>query len=221
MPKVKHFTPKNESQRQLVNAIDYCSVALAIGPAGTGKTHAAVGIALSLIKQKFIHRIVIARPAVGAGESNGYLPGTLEEKLRPYMQPIYECIGKTAPDTQPGSVPGYVELVTFEHMRGRTFDDAFVIVDEAQNATLLQLEMVMTRLGEGSKMIVTGDPAQCDLKNGDGGLNTLLDILHGDQEVPTITFSEEDNLRHPVVAKLTRLFATYHALAKAPIPKKK
>jgi len=194
--------------------MDNHSVALAIGPAGTGKTHAAVGIAVSLHKVKYIHRIVVCRPAVGAGESNGFLPGTLEEKLRPYMVPIYECIGKTASDVQSGGIPGYVELCTFEHMRGRTFDDAFVIIDEAQNATLTQLEMAMTRLGQGSKMIVCADPSQCDLPEGRSGLKHIIEMFKDNEEIPMIQFRETDNLRHPLVAMMTARFAAYRVSKK-------
>jgi phosphate starvation-inducible PhoH-like protein len=189
----------------------------AVGPAGTGKTHAAVGIALSHYRSKHSHKIVICRPAVEAGEELGYLPGTAEEKLRPYLLPIFESLSKLeGPQNQTVANGPDVEICAFAHMRGRTFQDAFIVVDEAQNATVAQLEMVMTRLGEGSKMIITGDPAQSDLRPQDSGLSIILGLIESlEGEIPIVTFSESDNLRHPVVALLTTLFARYHESKKA------
>jgi phosphate starvation-inducible protein PhoH and related proteins len=208
LPRAKGFSAKNDSQRRLAEAVDHHPICFAVGPAGTGKTHAAIALAVALHRQKYIHRIVIARPAVGAGESNGFLPGTIEEKLRPFMEPVLSCLTKVGQQTY--SNASFVELVAFEHLRGRTFDDAFVIVDEAQNATFGQLEMVLTRLGDGSKMIVTGDPSQCDLRPGLAGLPTILHLLMGVEDIAIVQFEEVDNLRHPIVAELTKIFGTYH-----------
>jgi phosphate starvation-inducible PhoH-like protein len=206
LPKPKTFIPKNDAQRVLSQAIDRHDIVFAIGPAGCGKTYAACGIAVALHRQKYINQLIVIRPAVGGGENNGYLPGTIEEKLAPYMAPIFDCLGAIGQETYANA--SFVHLVALEHCRGRTFTNAFVIVDEAQNATLAQLEMVMTRLGEGSKMIITGDVAQSDLGSR-SGLPTILRLLEGDLEIPTVTFTESDNLRHPLVAKLTKLFGEY------------
>ena len=209
MPKVKHFEPHNDGQRALVEAVDRKSVAFALGPAGTGKTHAAIAIGASLVLQKWARRLIVCRPARSAGRSSGLLPGTLEEKLAPLLQPIYDILSKLG---KPGEVPGWVEICSFEYMRGRTFDDAIIVVDEVQNATFDELEMVLTRLGKGSKMILCGDPAQSDLRGADAGaLPLLMKLLAGDKEFPVVHFSETDNLRHPVVAKLVKIFATFHA----------
>jgi phosphate starvation-inducible PhoH-like protein len=192
-------------------------MAFAVGPAGTGKSHSAIGIALSAYRQKAVSKIIICRPAVEAGEALGYLPGSAEEKLRPYLIPIFDAIESIYRDksTGPNAVKTItngpdIEVVAFAHLRGRTFQDAFIVVDEAQNATMGQLEMVMTRLGEGSKMIITGDPAQSDLKIGMSGLPTVLRLLEGSEEIPIINFTEEDNLRHPIVAYLTKMFSEHH-----------
>lgn len=211
MPKLKQVTAKNEAQRLFLNAIDRHDIIFAIGSAGTGKTHIAVAAAAALVKQKWAHKIVICRPARGAGQTSGFLPGDLGEKLRPLMTPIYDILGKTSTDA---GIPGYVELCSFEYMRGRTFDDAIVIVDEVQNATFEELEMVLTRLGKDAKMFLTGDPAQSDLKGpAAGALPLLLKLLAEDTDFPVVHFTEVDNLRHPLVAKLTKLFAAFHTRA--------
>lgn len=186
-----------------------------IGPAGGGKTYAAVATAVALHRAKFVHRIVICRPAVGAGESLGWLKGGLEEKMLPWMQPIYDALHKAGGDTYRNAP--FVEVCTFEHMRGRTFEDAAIIVDEIQNAKYEQIQMVMTRLGEGSKMFLQGDPAQCDLPQRDrGGLELVLKLLEGNDEFPVVHYRDSDNLRHPLVGQLTRIFASHRALQDLP-----
>lgn len=203
------FVPKNDSQKEFARKADRRTYVLAVGPAGGGKTYAAVAYAVDMHRRKAASQIVICRPSVGAGESNGYLPGTLDEKLAPYMAPIYDCLFKAGGDTYRNA--SFVELITFEHMRGRTFDDAIIIVDEAQNATLSQLEMVMTRVGEDSKMFICGDMMQCDLPSGRSGLPTILQLLEGNEEFPVVHYRDSDNLRHPLVGELTRIFARHRA----------
>lgn len=214
MAKVKYFTPVNESQKLLCKAIENRSICFAVGPAGCGKTVGGVGIALSHLQQKAVKKIIIARPAIEAGESLGFLPGTIEEKLKPYLVPIFDAIEKLAPGNIGDTISRgpNVEIMSFSHMRGRSFDCAFIVVDEAQNATLGQLEMLLTRLGRESKMIITGDPAQSDLKKEPSGLPIILELLRDEEEIPIIEFNEGDNQRHPVVSLLTRKFATYHAI---------
>ena len=203
-----NFSTRNEAQKELADAIYNHDMVLAIGCAGTGKTHASVAAALSYFRAKRIHKIVIARPSVGAGEANGYLPGTLQEKLAPFMRPIYDVLDKLTLGTG-NSVP--IELCTFEHMRGRSFDDSFVIVDEIQNATLGQLEMATTRLGQESKMILTGDPSQSDLPPGRSGLSSFMEIVAGIPDIAVVRFTESHNLRHPLVAQLTNSFSRFSA----------
>jgi phosphate starvation-inducible PhoH-like protein len=217
MAKTKYFIPKNDSQKALMGAMDNKSMAFAVGPAGGGKTFAAVGIATSYLKQKLVKKIIVCRPAIEAGEALGFLPGTAEEKLKPYLVPIFESIAgniksqggnQNAADTVTRGPD--IEIVAFSYMRGRSFHDSFIVVDEAQNATLTQLEMVMTRIGVDSKMIITGDLSQTDLKNGQSGLPIIINMLKGNPEVPIVEFTEDDNLRHPIVGMLTKIFKEYH-----------
>lgn len=201
------FTPRNRGQEELVEALGSCDLVFALGPAGTGKTVGAVGLALQHVLAKRISRIVIARPTVGAGESNGFLPGTIEEKLRPYMMPIYDALQLFS--TQEG-IPGFVEMVSFEHLRGRSLNDSFIIVDEAQNATFSQLELAITRLGSDSKMIIAADPAQSDL-NGKSGLLEMVDIASKLNRVAVVRFLDSYCLRHSLVADLSRAIAKHKA----------
>jgi phosphate starvation-inducible PhoH-like protein len=204
---MKFFVPKNESQKALVSLVqNNHAYIFALGPAGTGKSHACVAIGASLIKEKWAHKLIICRPNVSAGKSSGLLPGTLEEKLGPLLVPITEILGKLG---TPGEIPGWVHVCSFEYMRGRTFDDAVVIVDEAQNATLEELEMVLTRLGSNSLMMLAGDPAQSDL--GIPSLPLLMKLLDKEEDFPVVYFTEKDNMRHPLVQKLVRIFAKYRS----------
>ena len=204
------FETKNETQKEFSRLADDHSYVFQIGPAGTGKTFAAVAKAVALHKAKRIHKIIICRPAVGAGESNGFTPGTLEEKLAAWLRPIYAALEKAGgPTYRNGS---FVEFRTFEHMRGDTLDDAAIVVDEAQNCSYEQLKMVLTRLGEDSKMFISGDLEQCDLRPRDrGGLELILRLLAGDEDFPVVTYCDSDNLRHPLVGKLTRIFSQHAA----------
>lgn len=208
----KTFKGKTKAQAAYLRALAAGDTPLVfgVGPAGTGKTFLAVAHAAAQLANKTVDRLIIARPAVEAGEKLGYLPGDLNEKIDPYMQPIwdalYECMGKTVLEKRRES--GAVEVAPLAYMRGRTLKNAFVIVDEAQNATVNQMHMVLTRLGEGSAMAVTGDPSQVDLGPSQmSGLVHALHILDGVEGVSTVRFTGADVQRHPLVQRIVEAYA--------------
>ena len=180
-----------------------------IGPAGTGKTYIPVAMALQALKDGSVSKIIITRPIVEAGEKLGFLPGALEEKINPYLRPIYDAIE---------SMEGYgaverlvdsraVEIAPIAYMRGRTFENAFIIVDEAQNTTVDQLEMLVTRMGMGSKLVITGDITQVDLpKRKNSGLLTFKEIVGGISKIKFHSFTEEDVMRHPIVKEIVKAY---------------
>lgn len=193
---------KNFGQRQYVQSIRKNDVTFGIGPAGTGKTFLAVVMAISALKRGDVERIIITRPAVEAGESLGFLPGDLKEKVDPYMRPIYDAMNALigAEQTQRLMERGVVEIAPMAYMRGRTLDDAFIILDEAQNTTNQQMKMFLTRFGFGSKMIINGDISQIDLPYGaKSGLISVQRILKDVNHVSFIHFGSADVVRHPVV----------------------
>lgn len=198
-------TPTHE---QLRDAILDKDIVFAVGSAGTGKTYTSAMIAAAALKSGLSKRIIVTRPAVEAGEKLGFLPGDQKQKLDPYMAPIYdafnEIIGTTALKRYEGS--GEIEVAPIAFMRGRTFTDSFIIFDESQNATKEQFYMVLTRLGLGSKMIITGDPYQADLEVGRSGLAPALEILKSVPAIEIVRFTEVDNMRHPAVADITTAF---------------
>lgn len=203
--KGKAVRVKTFGQRQYVQAIQHHDVAFGIGPAGTGKTYLAVVMAVAALKKGAVDRIVLTRPAVEAGESLGFLPGDLKEKVDPYLRPIYDALHSIlgAEHTERLMDRGVIEIAPLAYMRGRTLDNAFVILDEAQNATNMQMKMFLTRLGFGSKMIVNGDISQIDLpKHATSGLVTAQKILQNIDQIEFVTFSAKDVVRHPVVAKI-------------------
>lgn len=203
--KGKAVRVKTFGQRQYVQAIQHHDVAFGIGPAGTGKTYLAVVMAVAALKKGTVDRIVLTRPAVEAGESLGFLPGDLKEKVDPYLRPIYDALHSIlgAEHTERLMDRGVIEIAPLAYMRGRTLDNAFVILDEAQNATNMQMKMFLTRLGFGSKMIVNGDISQIDLpKHATSGLVTAQKILQNIDQIEFVTFSAKDVVRHPVVAKI-------------------
>ncbi|WP_040471909.1 PhoH family protein [Lentilactobacillus kisonensis] len=203
--KGKAVRVKTFGQRQYVQAIRHHDVAFGIGPAGTGKTYLAVVMALAALKQGTVDKIVLTRPAVEAGESLGFLPGDLKEKVDPYLRPIYDALHSIlgAEHTERLMDRGVIEIAPLAYMRGRTLDNAFVILDEAQNTTNMQMKMFLTRLGFGSKMIVNGDISQIDLpKRTASGLVAAQKILKNIDQIEFITFTAEDVVRHPVVAKI-------------------
>ncbi|MFD1125913.1 PhoH family protein [Lentilactobacillus raoultii] len=203
--KGKAVRVKTFGQRQYVQAIRHHDVVFGIGPAGTGKTYLAVVMAIAALKKGTVDKIVLTRPAVEAGESLGFLPGDLKEKVDPYLRPIYDALHAIlgAEHTERLMDRGVIEIAPLAYMRGRTLDNAFVILDEAQNTTNMQMKMFLTRLGFGSKMIVNGDISQIDLpKHAASGLVTAQSILKKIDQIEFVTFSAKDVVRHPVVAKI-------------------
>ncbi len=200
---------KNFGQRQYVNAIKHNDITFGIGPAGTGKTYLAVAMAVAALKRGEVERIILTRPAVEAGESLGFLPGDLQEKIDPYLRPIYDALNDIfgADHTQRLMERGVIEIAPLAYMRGRTLDGAFVILDEAQNTTNAQMKMFLTRLGFGSKMVVNGDISQIDLPHGTrSGLISAERILKDIKSIKFVQFTAEDVVRHPVVARIINAY---------------
>ncbi|WP_431609873.1 PhoH family protein [Chryseobacterium sp. 'Rf worker isolate 10'] len=201
----KVIKAKTTNLKKLVKETEKKDMVFAIGPAGTGKTYTSVALAARALRDKEVKRIILTRPAVEAGESLGFLPGDLKEKLDPYLQPLYDALRDMIPHEK---LEGFMEKKVIEvaplaFMRGRTLDDAFVILDEAQNTTHAQMKMFLTRMGMNAKFIITGDPSQIDLpKNQQSGLKEAMRILHGVKEIGFVHLTEEDVVRHPVVRKI-------------------
>lgn len=201
----KVIKAKTTNLKKLVKETEKKDMVFAIGPAGTGKTYTSVALAARALKDKEVKRIILTRPAVEAGESLGFLPGDLKEKLDPYLQPLYDALRDMIPHEK---LEGFMEKKVIEvaplaFMRGRTLDDAFVILDEAQNTTHAQMKMFLTRMGMNAKFIITGDPSQIDLpKNQQSGLKEAMRILNGVKEIGFVYLTEEDVVRHPVVRKI-------------------
>lgn len=203
--KGKPVRVKTIGQKQYVQAIRKKDIVFGIGPAGTGKTYIAVVLAVAALKENRVKRIVLTRPAVEAGESLGFLPGDLQEKVDPYLRPLYDALNDVlGPDQVVKSLErGLIEIAPLAYMRGRTLDDSFIILDEAQNTTPEQMKMFLTRLGFGSKMVITGDVTQIDLPRGkSSGLVEAERILRNIDEIGFITFAEEDVVRHSLVQKI-------------------
>ncbi len=202
---VKNVQPKSEGQARLMEAIDRSNMVLALGPAGTGKTYIAIAKAVEALRAGKIGRIVLCRPAVDAGENIGFLPGDMEEKLAPYLRPLYDALQDrmSAKQVKAMIAEGQIEIASVGFMRGRTLNNAFVVIDEAQNCTYVQLKMLLTRLGWNSKMIVTGDPAQSDLLPEMSGLSPVANRLEGlKADIGVIRLAQADVIRHPLVAKM-------------------
>ncbi|HEY1428353.1 MAG TPA: PhoH family protein [Candidatus Tumulicola sp.] len=201
--------PRTNGQREFVDSIQNNTLTIGVGPAGTGKTFLAVAMAVRALKNREVSRLILSRPAVEAGEKLGFLPGDFREKLDPYMRPLFDALGDLLEE---GIVNRYLERGTLEiaplaYMRGRTLSDAFVILDEAQNATSEQIKMFLTRLGAGSTMIVTGDATQVDLPHGDrSGLRDAANRLSGVEGVGIVELNESDVVRHPLVTKIIRAY---------------
>ncbi len=208
----KPVVPKSPAQLEYVRAIEDHDVVFGLGPAGTGKTYLAMAMGLTLLKRKLMHRIVLTRPAVEAGEALGFLPGDLQEKIAPYLRPLYDAIHDML---DPGEGQRYldegtIEIAPLAFMRGRTLGRSFVILDEAQNTTREQMFMALTRLGEDSKMVVTGDSSQVDLKP--GVRSGLAEAEHALANVPGIAFKrlgQADIIRHPVVGRIVEAYDRY------------
>ncbi len=213
------IAPKTEAQAAYLQMLERCDLTFGVGPAGTGKTFLAAAYGATLLLKGQVDRLVITRPAVEAGERLGFLPGDLNEKVDPYLAPIWEALDQIigADAVRRRRDKGEIEVAPLAFMRGRTLAHAFVIVDEAQNTSRLQMKMVLTRLGEGARMVVTGDPSQVDLLNPrDSGLSHAIRLLRGVEGVGVSTFTAEDVVRHPLVARIVR---AYDADAEARRPK--
>ncbi len=209
----KSVRPKTAGQLAYVNAIDEHTIVFGIGPAGTGKTYLAMAKAVQALQRKEVSRIILTRPAVEAGEKLGFLPGTLGEKIDPYLRPLFDALHDML---DPDSIPklmasGTIEVAPLAYMRGRTLNDSFVILDEAQNTTPEQMKMFLTRLGFNSKMIVTGDVTQIDLPKGASGLHTALEVLSGVDDMHFARLTSEDVVRHSLVAKIVDAYARHEA----------
>jgi phosphate starvation-inducible PhoH-like protein len=200
---------RNAAQHRYLKLLKKHELVFAEGPAGTGKTWLAVGHAVQLLEQGAVERLILSRPAVEAGERLGFLPGDMREKVDPYLRPIYDALYDfmEARHVERGLQTGMIEIAPLAFMRGRTLSNAFVIVDEAQNATQLQMKMVLTRLGEGSRMVVTGDPSQVDLPRTDqSGLAHAVSILEDVRGVEVIRFATQDVVRHRLVAQIVEAY---------------
>ena len=211
LPQLGGLTLRTPRQVHYVEALrdDNLDLIFGVGPAGTGKTYLAVASAVEALKQEQYDRIIVTRPAVEAGEKLGYLPGDLAEKVDPYLQPIWDAFRSqmSESDLKARRERRTIEVAPLAFMRGRTLSNAFVIVDEAQNATVLQMKMVLTRLGEGSKMVVTGDPSQVDLMRSDqSGLAHAISILENIRGVEVIRFASQDIVRHRLVAHIVEAY---------------
>lgn len=212
-PNGKTVRARTANQKRLVQVGEKNDIVFAIGPAGTGKTYTAVAMAVRALKNKVVKKIILTRPAVEAGESLGFLPGDLKEKIDPYLRPLYDALD----DMIPADKLGYymstrtIEIAPLAYMRGRTLDNAFIILDEAQNATDLQLKMFLTRIGANAKAIITGDMTQVDLpKNQRSGLNKAVRILNGVHGIAHIELDEEDVVRHRLVKAIIRAYEKDH-----------
>lgn len=203
------FQPKNDGQKNLAEKISHHDITFGIGPAGTGKTHVAIAMAVEALKKGEVDRIVLARPAVGSGKDLGALPGSLEDKLSPYMRPLYDELQTTLgfEQTKKGMEEGYIEIIAVELLQGRTLKNAFIVVDEAQNTTREQMELTLTRMGEGSRMVVAGSLQQILLANkGDSGLSYALEALEGIEGVAVQRFENKDIVRHAMVQRICDAF---------------
>ena len=205
----KPITARSENQQRLVRSFDEHDLVFAIGPAGTGKTYIAIALAVKALKNKQVRRLILSRPAVEAGEKLGFLPGEMKDKLDPYLQPLYDALQEMIPAVK---LKEYMENNTIQiaplaFMRGRTLNDAIIILDEAQNTTKLQIKMFLTRLGTNAKMIVTGDVTQIDLPpNAQSGLVHALNILEPVQGIGIIHFEKKDIVRHKLVQRIVEAY---------------
>ncbi len=208
----RQVTPKTVTQRRYLEAIEAADIVFGVGPAGTGKTYLAMAQAVSFLVSKRVSRIILARPAVEAGEKLGFLPGDLQEKVNPYLRPLYDALYDMldADRVERLLERGVVEIAPLAFMRGRTLNDAFVILDEAQNTTSEQMKMFLTRLGFGSKAVITGDVTQIDLPPGKvSGLVEALRVTGGVEGVIAVLFDDRDVVRHPLVQRIVKAYEAY------------
>ncbi len=219
--KYGHISSRTVNQQRLVKLYDKNDLLFAVGPAGSGKTYTAIALAVRALKERQVRRIILTRPAVEAGEKLGFLPGDLKEKLDPYLQPLYDALNDMIP---PAKLVKYIEEGTVQiaplaYMRGRTLDNAFVILDEAQNTTLPQIKMFLTRMGRNARFIVTGDVTQIDLpKQTDSGLVRAMNYLRGVEGIGIVEFDQRDIVRHRLVKEIVDAFDRH---AKNDVPDEK
>jgi len=201
---IKTIKPKSPGQAQLLEAMDSKNLVMALGPAGTGKTYLAIAKAVEALEAGRVNRIVLSRPAVEAGESIGYLPGDMEDKLAPYLRPLYDALTDRLSVKRMRALmaEGAIVIAPVGFMRGRTLNNAFVVIDEAQNCTYMQLKMLLTRLGWHSTMVVTGDPNQSDLLPGISGLGDVADRFEQMSNIAVVRLADQDIVRHPLVAEM-------------------
>ena len=214
----RQVSPKTVTQRRYLEAIDQADIVFGVGPAGTGKTYLAMAQAVSFLLAKRVSRIILARPAVEAGEKLGFLPGDLQEKVNPYLRPLYDALYDMLDVERVERLleRGVIEVAPLAFMRGRTLNEAFVILDEAQNTTSEQMKMFLTRLGFGSKAVVTGDITQIDLPAGKtSGLIEALKVVSGIQGISTIYFDERDVVRHQLVQQIVKAYDAYGSASKS------
>ncbi len=207
--KKRHIYPRTATQAQYIQEMMKNELVFGLGPAGTGKTYLAVALAVSMMLEGKIDKIILSRPAVEAGENLGFLPGDLKEKVDPYLRPLYDALYEMLPAEQVDKkiAIGEIEVAPLAFMRGRTLSNAFVILDEAQNTTPMQMKMFLTRMGENSRMVVNGDLSQVDLPRGTiSGLRDALDILKNTQGISSVRFSATDVVRHGLVAKIVKAY---------------
>jgi phosphate starvation-inducible protein PhoH and related proteins len=213
--------PKTLNQKRYVDAIDAHTIVFCIGPAGTGKTYLAMAKAVKALQAKEVNRIILTRPAVEAGERLGFLPGTLYEKIDPYLRPLYDALHDMLdPDSIPRLIAaGTIEVAPLAYMRGRTLNDSFIILDEAQNTSAEQMKMFLTRLGFGSKIVVTGDITQVDLPTGQAsGLRIVQDILDGVEDIHFARLTSHDVVRHRLVGDIVDAYERYDARGRGSSP---
>lgn len=207
--KKRHIYPRSATQAKYIQEMMKNELVFGLGPAGTGKTYLAVALAVTMMLEGKIDKIILSRPAVEAGENLGFLPGDLKEKVDPYLRPLYDALYEMLPaETVDKKIAlGEIEIAPLAFMRGRTLSNAFVILDEAQNTTPMQMKMFLTRLGENSRMVVNGDLSQVDLPRGVvSGLRDALDTLHNVSNISAVTFGAEDVVRHGLVAKIVQAY---------------
>ena len=206
----KTVIPRSEKQKNYVRALKESEIIISAGPAGTGKTFLAVAVALTMLLEKKIERIILSRPAVEAGERLGFLPGDMREKIDPYLRPLYDSLYDLLDyeKIQKKIEVGDIEIAPLAFMRGRTLKNSFVILDEAQNATDTQIKMFLTRIGENSKIVINGDPSQIDLPNKSlSGLNRSIKLLGHLKEISVVDFDHSDVVRHPLVSKIVKAYS--------------
>lgn len=201
---VRKVRAKSPKQQELMEAIATHNLTLSLGPAGTGKTYLAISAAVEALEAGKVERIILTRPAIEAGETLGFLPGDLNEKMAPFLRPLYDCLSERigGKRLKQMMIDGEIEIAPVGYMRGRTLNNAFVVIDEAQNCTYAQLKMLLTRLGWHSTMVLTGDPGQSDLLEGLSGLSNIAERLSKIDDIAVVYLGESDIVRHPLVAAM-------------------